>query len=153
MGLIMHVVLFVRQRCRCIIGCCLLAGIRLVCVIGAKSVVTMIAAFTGTFVVVVVSNDMAGACDSAFVFAFGLALARALALALVSRMLKCPVLSTDLPLLSTALPLLFTALPLLSTALPLLPTAPRLLAYRFGLRTERKPGRCMSQIPFLEETS
>ena len=123
----------------------------------------MIAAFTGTFVVVVVSNDMAGACDGAFVFAFGLALARAFALALVSRdlavsaqnyrMLKCPVLSTDLPLLSTALPLLFTALPLLSTTLPLLPTAPRLLAYRFGLRTERKPGRCRSQLPFLEETS
>jgi len=123
----------------------------------------MIAAATGTFVVVVVGDDMVGACVGTFVLAFALALARAFALALVSmdlalsaqnqRMLKCPLLSTALPLLSTALPLLFTALPLLSTALPLLPTAPRLLAYRFGLRTERKPGRCRSQLPFLEETS
>ena len=57
----MHVVLFVRQGCRCISGCCLLAGIRLVCVIGARTVVAVIGAASGTFVAVVVGDGMVGA--------------------------------------------------------------------------------------------
>ena len=57
----MHVGPFLCQRGRCSLGSCLRLGIRLVCVIGARTVVAVIGAATGTFVAVVVGDGMVGA--------------------------------------------------------------------------------------------
>ena len=60
-GLFMHVGRFLCQRGRGSLGSCLRLGIRIVCVIGARTVVAVIGAATGTFVAVVVGDGMVGA--------------------------------------------------------------------------------------------
>ena len=57
----MHVGPFLCQRGRCSLGSCLRLGIRLVCVIGARTVVAVIGAATGPFGAVVVGDGMVGA--------------------------------------------------------------------------------------------
>ena len=83
-GLFMHVGRFLCQRGRGSLGSCLRLGIRIVCVIGARTVVAVIGAASGTFVAVFVGDDMVGARVGTRAFAPGLAFALAVALAFVS---------------------------------------------------------------------
>ena len=72
-GLFMHVGRFLCQRGRGSLGSCLRLGIRIVCVIGARTVVAVIGAATGTFVAVVVGDGMVGARVGTLALAPGLA--------------------------------------------------------------------------------
>ena len=88
----MHVGLFLCQRGRCFLGSCLRLGIFLVCVSGARTVVAVIGAATGTFFALVVGDGMVGACVGTFALDPGRAFAFALALALVSGVVEASML-------------------------------------------------------------
>ena len=87
----MHVGRFLCQRGRGSLGSCLRLGIRIVCVIGARTVVAVIGAATGTFVAVVVGDGMVGARVGTLALALGLALCLPLPLPLSVWTLQYPL--------------------------------------------------------------
>ena len=88
---LMHVGPFLCQRGRCSLGGWLRLGVRLVCVISARTVVAVIGAATGTFVAVVFGDCMVGARVGTLALALRLALCLPLPLPLSVWTLQYPL--------------------------------------------------------------